>query len=130
MTGEAVQTKKTRSITGKLYRAYLFKRIRIYLAEDILISLLLTVGAFVQQEYILTGSLARDRIRYLSLNPDRKTAMELPWPARLEIRSRSGTGVRPAMRVRMSVWLTPGRVYSSFRLAAAAQKLETPGVTS
>lgn len=79
MTGEAVQTKKTRSITGKLYRAYLFKRIRIYLAEDILISLLLTVGAFVQQEYILTGSLARDRIRYLSLNPDRKTAMERIW---------------------------------------------------
>ena len=42
--------------------------------------------------------------------------------------SRSGTGVRPAMRVMMTVWLTPGRVYSASAAAAAPQKLDTPGV--
>ena len=44
--------------------------------------------------------------------------------------SRSGTGVRPAMRVMMTVWLTPGRVYSAPSAAAAPQKLDTPGVSS
>lgn len=40
------------------------------------------------------------------------------------------TGVRPAMRVIMTVWLTPGKVYSAQAAAAAPQKLETPGVSS
>ena len=44
--------------------------------------------------------------------------------------SRFGTGVRPAMRVMMTLWLTPGRVYSPSTAPAAAQKLDTPGVTS
>ena len=53
-----------------------------------------------------------------------------PWAARAAMDSPSGTGVRPAMRVRMTLWLTPGRVYSAPRAAAAPQKEDTPGVTS
>ena len=34
------------------------------------------------------------------------------------------------MRVMMTVWLTPGSVYSAFSAAAAPQKLDTPGVSS
>ena len=41
-----------------------------------------------------------------------------------------GTGVRPAIRVMITVWLTPGRVYSAPSAAAAPQKLDTPGVSS
>ena len=44
--------------------------------------------------------------------------------------SRSGTGARPAIRVMMTLWLTPGRVYSAPKAAAAPQKLETPGQTA
>ena len=33
-------------------------------------------------------------------------------------------------RIRMTLWLTPGRVYSARNAAAAPQKLDTPGVTS
>ena len=53
-----------------------------------------------------------------------------PWEARRANVSRSGTGVRPSIRVMMTVWLTVGRVYSAHRAAAAPQKLETPGVSS
>ena len=56
--------------------------------------------------------------------------MEQPWAAIKAMFSFSGTGVRPSMRVRIRDWLTPGRVYSAPRAAAAAQKLEMPGVTS
>ena len=65
-----------------------------------------------------------------SIPAERKTAIELPCSASRAMLSHSGTGVRPAMRVRITVWLTPGSVYSAFRAAAAPQKLETPGVTS
>ena len=34
------------------------------------------------------------------------------------------------MRVMMTVWLMPGRVYSRSTAAAAPQKLDTPGVRS
>ena len=44
--------------------------------------------------------------------------------------SRSGTGVRPAARVMMTVWLTFGSVYSARSAAAAPQKALTPGQTS
>ena len=44
--------------------------------------------------------------------------------------SPSGTGVRPAMRVMMTLWLTPGSVNSAPSAAAAPQKLDTPGVSS
>ena len=56
--------------------------------------------------------------------------MVAPCRAREAISSPSGTGVRPAMRVMITVWLTPGRVYSAPRAAAAPQKEDTPGVTS
>ena len=61
---------------------------------------------------------------------DRKITMVAPWVARAAMDSRSGTGVRPAMRVMMTLWLTPGRVYSVPTAAAAPQKEDTPGVTS
>ncbi|MBQ6904171.1 MAG: hypothetical protein IJQ26_06575, partial [Lachnospiraceae bacterium] len=70
------QNKRTRSITGKLHRAYLFRKIRFYLAEDILIAVLLTIGAFLQQEYILTGSLVWNRSRWFRPNPDFTTDLE------------------------------------------------------
>ena len=57
-------------------------------------------------------------------------AMLAPWLAMAASCSRSGTGVRPASRVMIRLWLTPGRVYSAPRAAAAPQKLETPGVSS
>ena len=41
-----------------------------------------------------------------------------------------GIGVRPSIRVRITVWLTPGRVYSFFNTAAVARKELTPGITS
>lgn len=41
-----------------------------------------------------------------------------------------GTGVRPSIRVMITVWLMVGRVYSAFSAAAAPQKLDTPGVSS
>ena len=56
--------------------------------------------------------------------------MEAPWEAMAARLSRSGTGVRPASRVMMTLWLTPGRVYSAPTAAAAPQKLDTPGVSS
>ena len=51
-----------------------------------------------------------------------RASSAMPWPF--------GTGVRPAIRVKITVWLMPGRVYSAGMAAAAPQKLETPGVTS
>ena len=56
--------------------------------------------------------------------------MDAPCAASEAMLSRSGTGVRPAMRVRITDWLTPGRVYSASAAAAAPQKPETPGVTA
>ena len=56
--------------------------------------------------------------------------MEHPWDANAVRSSPAGTGVRPAIRVMIRLWLTPGRVYSAPRAAAAAQKLDTPGVSS
>ena len=44
--------------------------------------------------------------------------------------SRSGTGVRPAARVMMTVWLTFDSVYSARSAAAAPQNELTPGTTS
>ena len=61
---------------------------------------------------------------------DRKMTMVAPWAARVVSCSFSGTGVRPSIRVMMTVWLTVGRVYSAQRAAAAPQKLDTPGVSS
>ena len=43
--------------------------------------------------------------------------------------SASGTGVLPAMRVRITVCETPGSVYSAGIAAAAAEKELTPGTT-
>ena len=43
--------------------------------------------------------------------------------------ARSGTAVRPSSLVRITVWVTPGKVYSFRRLAAAARKELTPGTT-
>ena len=56
--------------------------------------------------------------------------MEAPWLAMDARLSASGTGVRPASRVMMTLWLTPGRVYYARKAAAAPQKLETPGTSS
>ena len=56
--------------------------------------------------------------------------MVQPWLASLRSSSPSGTGVRPAMRVMMTLWETPGRVYSASSAAAAPEKADTPGVTS
>ena len=56
--------------------------------------------------------------------------MVAPWAAKERMLSRSGTGVRPAMRVMITDWLTLGRVYSASSAAAAPQKLDTPGHTS
>ena len=39
--------------------------------------------------------------------------MLAPCAARLASASRSGTGVRPAIRVMITVWLMPGSVYSA-----------------
>ena len=56
--------------------------------------------------------------------------MEAPWRARERSASFSGTGVRPARRVTMRLWLTPGSVNSAPSAAAAPKRLLTPGVTS
>ena len=55
--------------------------------------------------------------------------MVAPCRARLARLSAGRTGVRPASRVIITLWLTPGRVYSAFSAAAAPQKLETPGTS-
>ena len=52
-----------------------------------------------------------------------------PLRASAASRSRSGTGVLPATRVRITVWETSGRVSSCFSAAAAAKALVTPGTT-
>ena len=61
---------------------------------------------------------------------ERKITIVAPCAASEASRSPSGTGVRPSIRVMITVWLTPGSVYSAFSAAAAPQKLETPGVSS
>ena len=48
--------------------------------------------------------------------------MVQPWLAIFRSASPSGTGVRPAIRVMMTLWLTSGRLYSAGRAAAAPQK--------
>jgi len=50
-------------------------------------------------------------------------------PGQIREGLRSGTGVRPAARVRMTVWVTSGRVSSWPRAAAAAKAALTPGIT-
>ena len=50
--------------------------------------------------------------------------------ARLRSFSRSGTGVRPSLRVMMTVCEMPGRVYSCRSAAAVPRKELTPGTTS
>lgn len=52
--------------------------------------------------------------------------MVAPWEASFSISSFSGTGVLPAMRVNITVWLTFGRVYSALSAAAAPMKELTP----
>ena len=42
--------------------------------------------------------------------------------------SPAGIGVRPAMRVMITLWVIPGSVYSMSRAEAAPQKELTPGV--
>ena len=61
---------------------------------------------------------------------DKNSTMVLPCPASFFSCSLSGTGVRPSALVIMTVWLTPGRVYSARSAAAAPQNEDTPGVTS
>lgn len=73
---------------------------------------------------------SRAACRPSSMPAERNTTIVAPWAASAAMPSRSGTGVRPAMRVMMTVWLTPGKVYSAQAAAAAPQKLETPGVSS
>ena len=76
MAYEEAQNRRTRSITGRLHRAFLFKKIRLYLAADVLLALLLTVGAFVQQEYLVTGSLVLNRMRYFTGNEEAANTLE------------------------------------------------------
>ena len=52
------------------------------------------------------------------------------WAASEDSSSFSGTGVRPASRVIITLMLSPGIVYSVFSAAAAANALLTPGTTS
>ena len=60
----------------------------------------------------------------------KKITIVAPWAAKEAISSRSGTGVRPAIRVMTTDWETPGSVYSTPSAAAAPLKALTPGVTS
>ena len=55
--------------------------------------------------------------------------MVQPWAANVRSSSPLGTGVRPSTRVSTSDWDTLGRVNSQFRAAAAANTLDTPGIT-
>ena len=52
-----------------------------------------------------------------------------PWAASCSSASFSGTGVRPASRVRMTLCERPGMVSSTLSAAAAAKALLTPGTT-
>ena len=65
-----------------------------------------------------------------SLSTLRKNAMEAPWAASARACCPSGTGVLPARRETISVWLTPGSVYSAPSAAEAANSELTPGTTS
>ena len=56
--------------------------------------------------------------------------MDAPWRASSRSFSPSGTAVRPARRVTIRLWLTPGSVNSAPSAAAAPNRLDTPGVTS
>ena len=60
----------------------------------------------------------------------KNTAIVEWWAARDRKLSLSGTAVRPAIRVMITVWDTSGRVSSAPRLAAAPLKELTPGQTS
>ena len=81
-------------------------------------------------ESFVKAPLQRASSTSFSRPADRKMAMDEPWAASFSSASFSGTGVRPAMRVRMRVWEMPGSVNSAFKVAAAPNTLETPGVTS
>lgn len=77
------------------------------------------------------GTACQKRLLYFVHKADGKeNDHRCPVAARLASFSFSGTGVRPSMRVMMTVWLTVGSVYSAFSAAAAPQKLDTPGVSS
>ena len=56
--------------------------------------------------------------------------MDAPCRASASSASLSGTPVRPARRVTMRLWLTPGSVNSAPSAAEAPKRLLTPGVTS
>ena len=57
----------------------------------------------------------------------RKKASVAPVRAKAAAVSPAGMGVRPGVRVRTTLWLTPGRVSSRPSAAAAANTLLTPG---
>ena len=76
MAYEEAQNRRTRSITGRLHRAWLFRKIRLYLAADFLLALLLTIGAFAQQEYLVTGSLVLNRVRRFTGNDEAANSLE------------------------------------------------------
>ena len=51
-----------------------------------------------------------------------------PVPEGERLAALAAHGVRPSIRVMITVWLMVGRVYSAFSAAAAPQKLDTPDV--
>ena len=55
--------------------------------------------------------------------------MDAWWLASDSRFSDSGTGVLPAIRVRIRVWEISGSVYSRHMAAAAAKAAVTPGIT-
>ena len=76
---ENTQSKPARSITGKLHRAFLFHKIRFYIAEDFFIFLLVFLGALVHREFITTKSLEIQRSRSLFLDEHAATRLERIW---------------------------------------------------
>ena len=68
------------------------------------------------------------RLSLSSIPVLRKITMVAPCAAKDSMDSFSGIGVRPAMRVMITLCVIPGRVYSISRAEAAPQKALTPGV--
>ena len=60
---------------------------------------------------------------------ERKMHRVQRWRASSARDSPGGMGVRPATRVRMTVWVTSGRVRLSTAAAAEARAEEMPGTT-
>ena len=71
-----------------------------------------------------------DKISSSSIPVLKKITMVAWWAASFSISSFSGTGVLPAILVRITVWEMPGSVYSRFSALAAPQKELTPGQES